>query len=193
LKTFDKKNTAMASAQPGKAPRQPYCDMIEKMAHILVSACLLGQPVRYDGSTTPCRHPLLAEWVAQGLAVPICPEVAAGFPVPRPPAELRGGDGRAVLAGKARVVQADGRDLTSAFLQGAECALSTARQAGVRLAILKEGSPSCACRWIRDGSFSGLRIAGLGVTAARLEAAGLAIFSENELELAHAWQVEQAG
>ena len=53
------------------------------MPRILVSACLLGQPVRYDGRAKPMHDRLLATWQAQGWLVPLCPEVAAGLPTAR--------------------------------------------------------------------------------------------------------------
>jgi uncharacterized protein YbbK (DUF523 family) len=66
---------------------------------VLVSACLLGQPVRYDGGTCTVDSDFLKRWVDQELVIPFCPEVAGGLPVPRAPAEIRGGGGQAVLDG----------------------------------------------------------------------------------------------
>ncbi|HLV59896.1 MAG TPA: DUF523 domain-containing protein, partial [Fredinandcohnia sp.] len=120
-------------------------------------------------------------WLAEGRVVPLCPEVAGGLPVPRPPAEIQGGDGRDVLAGRARVATREG-DVTAFFLAGAEAALAAARAHGVVAAVLKERSPSCGVRQVYDGSFSGQRRSGMGVTAARLEAAGIPVFSEAELD-----------
>lgn len=98
------------------------------MGRILISACLLGQPVRYDGTARPLRHPTLAHWQAAGRLSALCPETAGGLPVPRPAAEIEGGDARAVLAGRARVLDRRGRDLTSAFLDGAHRALALCRE-----------------------------------------------------------------
>ncbi len=76
------------------------------MERVLVSACLLGSHVRYNGSYRLNNHPVLMRWQAEGRVVQICPEVAAGFSTPRPAAEIRGaGDGRAVLHGQGRVVE----------------------------------------------------------------------------------------
>lgn len=150
-------------------------------ARVLVSACLLGHLVRYDGGAMPCLSPRLAEWQAAGLVVPVCPEVAGGLPVPRPPCELQGGDGSGVLAGSARVVSAAGRDLTAAFIAGALAALAAAREHNAGRAVLKEGSPSCGSRRIYDGTFSGKRIPGQGVTAALLRQNGIEVLSENDL------------
>jgi uncharacterized protein YbbK (DUF523 family) len=151
------------------------------MIRVLVSSCLLGEPVRYHGGDAPCPSPILDRWSAEGRLVPACPETAAGLPVPRPPAEIAGGDGGAVLAGTARVGDISGADVTAAFLAGARGTLQKALASGVRLAILKDGSPSCATSYVYDGTFRGQRDAGQGVTAALLSQAGIRCFSEREL------------
>ncbi|HPF69113.1 MAG TPA: DUF523 domain-containing protein [Candidatus Krumholzibacteria bacterium] len=53
---------------------------------IAVSACLLGQNVRYDGRLKTCAevHDLLA---AAADLVPLCPETGVGMPVPREPGD----------------------------------------------------------------------------------------------------------
>ena len=72
------------------------------MERILISACLLGRPVRYDGRDKLLPHPLLDRWTREGRLVPVCPEVLAGFPTPRPPAEIEpGAQGAKVLRGGA--------------------------------------------------------------------------------------------
>lgn len=155
------------------------------MQRILVSACLLGQAVRYDGSDKRCEDPILQDWLANGQVVPFCPELAGGLPVPRRPAEIgQGAGGAAVLLGQARVFEAGGRDVTAEFVSGAKQALAVAHQYGIRLAILKEGSPSCGSGLIYDGRFSGHQIPGVGVTAACLTAAGITVFSEHQLAAA---------
>jgi len=146
----------------------------------LVSACLLGAPTRFDGGA--CPVPALVSVAAQGRAVPICPEMAGGLPVPRPPAEIQGGDGTDVFDGTARVVTADGVDATAAFVAGAQQALAAARQHGIAVAVLKAHSPSCGGRLIHDGTFSGTLVVGVGVTAALLRRGGLTVLSEEDLE-----------
>lgn len=138
---------------------------------ILVSACLAGIPCRYDGGSSP--DPEIQRMVAEGLAVPICPEVAGGLSIPRTPAEIQGGDGRDVLEGKAKVINRDGVDVTEAFLRGAFKALALARKLGVIKAILKAHSPSCGVRFIHDGSFTGALREGMGITAALLWKEGI--------------------
>lgn len=98
------------------------------MERILVSACLMGRKVRYDGAAKTSGDALLAAWWREGRLVPFCPEVEGGLPVPRPAAEIEGGaGGEAVLSGAARVLTAGGADVTEAFLAGARAALAAAR------------------------------------------------------------------
>ncbi|MEV4564079.1 DUF523 domain-containing protein [Nonomuraea sp. NPDC049419] len=152
------------------------------MERILVSACLMGRKVRYDGGAKTSSDALLAGWREEGRLVPFCPEVAGGLPVPRPAAEIEGGlGGAAVLDGTARVLATDGADVTAAFVAGARGALAVARSQGVRMAVLKEGSPSCGVLTVYDGSFSGRRAPGQGVTTALLESHGIRVFAEDQV------------
>jgi uncharacterized protein YbbK (DUF523 family) len=147
----------------------------------LVSACLLGIRTRYDGGC--CPDPRLIQLAALGLAVPVCPEVAGGLPVPRPPVEIVGGDGQAVLDGQARVLTIESEDVTEAFLAGARQSLEAAQRLGIRQAVLKDDSPSCGCGRIYDGTFSGRMVPGQGVTAALLQRNGITVLSEGERSL----------
>jgi len=145
---------------------------------LLVSACLLGLSCRYDGGS--CPVPALQRLAALGQAIPICPEVAGGLPIPRPPAEIQGGDGGNVLDGRGRVVSEDGTDVSSAFFAGARAALDLARRCGVTRAVLKARSPSCGVGLIYDGTFSGRLASGDGVTAALLRREGIAVVTEED-------------
>jgi uncharacterized protein YbbK (DUF523 family) len=152
------------------------------MERILVSACLLGNPVRYNGSDRLVEHRLIAQWLEQGRIVPLCPEVAAGFPTPRPPAEIEPGrQGEDVLAGTARIFDDTGDDVTSLFRLGAEIALETALSQGCRFALLTDGSPSCGTSFVYSGQFDGAMRDGIGVVAALLRQNGLAVFSESQI------------
>ncbi|MEV0595328.1 DUF523 domain-containing protein [Nonomuraea cavernae] len=158
------------------------------MERILVSACLMGRRVRYDGGAKTSSDAVLAAWRREGRLVPFCPEVEGGLAVPRPAAEIEGGlGGAAALAGDARVLTADGSDVTARFLAGARAALDAARARGVRLAVLKEGSPSCGALAVYDGTFSGRRVPGRGVTTALLERHGVRVFTEDHLDEAAAY------
>lgn len=145
------------------------------MIRVLVSDCLLGSPVRYDGRDKKSDHPVLQRWWAEGRIVAICPEMLGGLGTPRPPSEI-------VNDGSRRVVTPDGTEVTSAFESGARAAEERGRAFGIRVAILKEGSPSCGSTFIYDGTFSGTRVAGEGITAALLRERGIAVFSENQLD-----------
>ncbi|KAF0864879.1 2-thiouracil desulfurase family protein, partial [Pseudomonas sp. LD120] len=69
------------------------------MHKILVSRCLLGHRVRYDGGASG-PFDQLANWLQEGRVVALCPEVAGGLPTPRAAAEIPGGQGLQVLEGK---------------------------------------------------------------------------------------------
>ncbi|HSX69782.1 MAG TPA: DUF523 domain-containing protein [Pseudomonas sp.] len=150
------------------------------MEKLLVSRCLLGHRVRYDGGAHG-PYDLLQQWQNEGRLVPLCPEVAGGLPTPRPPAEIPGGQGGGVLEGRLPVLTDDGEDVTAAFVAGAEIALRLVQQHGLRVAVLKARSPSCGNSHNYDGSFSGTLVEGEGVTAALLRRHGVRVFNEGQL------------
>jgi uncharacterized protein YbbK (DUF523 family) len=119
---------------------------------------------------------------AQGDVLPVCPEVLGGLPIPRPPAEIQGGDGDDVLEGRVRVVNTEGKDVTAEFLAGAQKALRVARRWDIKGAILKAQSPSCGVGQIYNGSFSGHLVEGDGVTVALLKREGIIVKSEEDWE-----------
>ncbi|MGI6736369.1 MAG: DUF523 domain-containing protein [Anaerovoracaceae bacterium] len=143
-----------------------------KRRRLLVSACLCGEPVRYDGRARALDDPRFQRWLEEGRLVPICPEVAGGLPVPRPEAQRRG----------SRVVTRDGRDVTTAYERGAAAALALARSCDAALCILKQSSPSCGSLQIHDGSFRGKKIPGRGFTAEVLQRAGFRVFGEDQMD-----------
>jgi uncharacterized protein YbbK (DUF523 family) len=153
------------------------------MEKILVSRCLLGHRVRYDGGASG-PFDQLQQWLDEGRIVPLCPEVAGGLPTPRAAAEIPGGQGAQVLDGDAAVITTDGEDVTVQFLSGAHQALDLVREHRIRIAVLKANSPSCGNLLTYDGTFSGVRVSGEGVTAALLKRQGVRVF--NEMELAEA-------
>ncbi|QTP53782.1 DUF523 domain-containing protein [Billgrantia sulfidoxydans] len=157
------------------------------MEKVLVSACLLGRRVRYDGGAKSLASEILAQWQAEGRVISVCPEVDAGLPTPRAPAEIIAGDGGGVLAGSAQVVDRDGVDLTEVFRQGASLALQLCREHAIKVAVLTEYSPSCGSTQVYDGSFSGEKRAGAGVTAALLRQHGVQVFGQQDI--AEAWRV----
>ena len=145
------------------------------MPKILVSACLYGKCTKYDGKSNLFKHPLFLKWKNKGELIPVCPEVLGGLSTPRPCSEIQGD----------RVVNSEGRDVTESFKKGAEEALKIAKENDVVFAILKQGSPSCGCKKIYDGSFSGCKISGMGVTARLLTDNGIVVFDEDDIMLAN--------
>ncbi|HAP26837.1 MAG TPA: DUF523 domain-containing protein [Achromobacter sp.] len=161
------------------------------MHRVLISSCLLGNPVRYDGRGVTHDDAILVRWREEGRVVAVCPEVAGGMPIPRPPAEIvPGEDAASVLSGRARVVAITGDDVTAPFLHGAHEALAAAHARDIRMAVLKEGSPSCGSSYVYDGHFAGRRQPGMGVTAQLLRGAGLHVFSEHQWAEAAAFLAE---
>lgn len=155
------------------------------MEKVLISACLLGEPVRYHGGHAKIENQILATWVAEGRVIAICPEVSAGRGVPRLPAEIIGANGFSVLDGFAVVVDSEGTDLTLEVLEGARMALDQARLQGIKVAVLRDGSPSCGGSSIYNGTFRGIKKRGeRGVTAALLQRNGIAVFAEYQIEQA---------
>ena len=152
------------------------------MERILISSCLVGEAVRYDGKHRLLQHPLITRWWQEGRLVPFCPEVGGGLGVPRIPAEIQGGTGEEVWRGKANVVNQAGEDVTTAFMLGAERMLAVAKSQGIRIAILTENSPACGVHIIYDGTFQGKKKAGLGVAASLLKQNGIYIFNHTELD-----------
>ena len=140
---------------------------------LLISACLLGQPVRYDGKSKPIAQlAWLKQLEQEHRLVVICPELAGGLPVPRAPAE-RIGD---------RVLTGNGIEVTDEFNLGAEKALALCQQHQIRFALLKVNSPSCGNKQIYNGSFNQTLTAGMGLTAQLLSEHGVQVFSELEIE-----------
>jgi len=151
------------------------------MERILISACLLGLPVRYDNKIQPVKSKYIHRWRYEGRLVVVCPEVEGGLSTPRPPAEIVAGSGEDVLTGDAGIHNAAGLDVTQAFITGAHTALELTQRFHIRMAILKEKSPSCGSGFIYDGTFSRRLISGWGVTAALLVKNGVTLFNENDM------------
>ncbi|MES5341400.1 DUF523 domain-containing protein [Klebsiella variicola] len=128
---------------------------------LLVSACLMGFQVRYNGSEKAQLAATLSRWQQTGRLVIHCPELAAGLSTPRLPAEIVGGAGGDVLAGRARIVESDGRDVTGHYQLAAWLALSAAREAGA------------------------------GVAADLLRAHGITVFSDGQIPQLLAWMAQR--
>ena len=140
------------------------------MEKILISACLVGDNVKYNGGNN--LSPKIEALLEKYELIPFCPEVEGGLSIPRSPAERING----------RVINQDGDDVTDAYLRGAELAFNICLYLKIKKAILKEKSPSCGSKIIYDGSFSHKEIPGMGVTAEYLKEKGIEVYSEDDID-----------
>ena len=146
---------------------------------ILVSACLLGLPTRYDGKAKRSQDVLDYLQREKLTPIPVCPEQLAGMTTPRDKTFFQSGDGRAVLAGNGEAVSENGRSMNAIFCRGAKMTREIARLSGCRRALLKEGSPSCGVHRVYLGED---KVAGVGVTSALLMNSDLDVMSEEDLK-----------
>ena len=140
------------------------------MEKILISACLLGENVKYNGLNN--YNPLILKLKEKYVLIPICPEVFGGLSIPRDPSEIKGN----------KVISNKGLDVTANFNDGANKSLKIAIDNNIKIAILKDGSPSCGSSYIYDGTFSHKKINGLGITTKIFKDNNIKIYSENEIE-----------
>lgn len=147
---------------------------------IIVSACLCGINCKYSGGNNLDNK--ILKMFKEGKAIPVCPEQLGGLTTPRPPQEIVSGSGEDVLLNKAKVISIDGNNHTDEFIKGAEEVLSIAKKCNADLAVLKADSPSCGTGEIYDGTFSGAKVKGYGVTAALLKQNGIKVINEHEIK-----------
>ena len=139
------------------------------MEKILISACLVGDNCKYNGGNN--LNPQLEALLEKYELIPFCPEVEGGLPIPRNPSEIKGN----------RVVMNNDKDVTREYELGARKALMLCLYLKIKIAVLKERSPSCGTHQIHDGSFSNKLIDGMGVTARLLKENGIKVYSEEEI------------
>ena len=146
---------------------------------ILVSACLLGINCKYNGDNN--KNEKVEEYLKGKQFIVVCPEQLGGLSTPRNPSEIIRLDGKAVIEGKTSVISNKRLDVTKKFKQGAMETLKIAKLYGCKKAILKEGSPSCGSSCIYDGTFTGKKVPGEGVTTALLRQNGIEVISEKDI------------
>lgn len=139
------------------------------MKKVLISACLVGDKTRYDGKG--CYNPLVKELLKYYDLVPFCPEMEGGFKTPRKKSERR----------RNEVVNELGNDVTRQFNLGAEKALNLCKYLNIKLAVLKEESPSCGVHQIYNGYFQNRLIPGQGWTTELLTKHGIKVINEKEI------------
>lgn len=143
------------------------------MDKILISKCLTGENVKYNGGNNLIKSHDFERLKRCCELIPVCPEVDGGLPIPRPASEICGEN----------VINAKGEDVTEHFKKGAQLALDTAKVNSIKYALLKERSPSCGGNQIYDGTFSGKVIDGMGVTGRLLSLHGIKVYSEEKTDL----------
>ena len=139
------------------------------MEKILISACLVGDNCKYNGGNN--LNPQLEALLEEYELIPFCPEVEGGLSIPRNPSEIKGD----------RVVMDNGKDVTREYELGARKALMLCLYLKIKIAVLKERSPSCGTHQIHDGSFSNKLIDGMGITAKLLKENGIKVYSEDQI------------
>ena len=140
------------------------------MERILISACLVGDNVKYNGGNN--KSPLIDQLLEKYELIPFCPEVEGGLPIPRIPSEIKG----------SQVINKEGKNVTRQFEKGANKALALCKYLGITKAVLKENSPSCGTHMIHNGHFMDRLIPGMGVTARILKEHNIEVFSEKEID-----------
>lgn len=140
---------------------------------LLISACLMGENVKYNGGNNLID---LKDLKNRYELVPFCPEVAGGLPTPRSPSEILSHE-------PLRVVDIDGRDVTREFERGARLCLELAQREDITKALLKSNSPSCSATMIYDGSFGSRLVKGKGVTATLLSKYGIKVLDDRDKNL----------
>jgi len=152
---------------------------------IIVSSCLMGKFVRYNGTTYWSTHPILELLKKKVEIIDFCPEVEGGLPTPRKAAEIRGGDGFDVLLKNAQVLTNTQKNITKNFIDGAKKLRTICEKYNIGFVIFKEGSPACGVNRIYDGTFTHTSKTGTGVAAALLKKLKIPLFSEDEIEEAY--------
>ena len=148
----------------------------------LISACLCGVNCKYSGKNN--LNETCLKLLREGRAMLICPEQLGGLSTPRNPAELNA-SAEYIINGNGKVIDNNGNDVTDQFLKGAYEALNIAQETGITKAILKEGSPSCGSNTIYDGTFTGNKIEGKGLTAYLFEQEGITVFSDEDTQMSN--------
>ena len=142
------------------------------MEKVLVSACLIGNNCKYNGKNN--RNEKIIEFLKDKEVILVCPEVMGGLSTPRLKSEIL------VNNETLKVINEEGNDVTSNFTKGADIALKRALANNVKLAILKEKSPSCGVKQIYNGEFNGTKVDGSGVFTRLLIENGIKVLSEED-------------
>lgn len=138
------------------------------MEKVIVSACLIGENCKYNGSNN--KREKIIEYLKDKEVILVCPEVMGGMSTPRLKSEIKDG----------KVISEKGDDVTDYFVRGATIALKKSLESGAKIAILKEKSPSCGTKFIYNGEFNGTLIKGSGVFSSLISQKGIKILTEED-------------
>jgi len=143
---------------------------------ILISACLLGENVKYNGKNNKLNFTFLEELKKKYELIPFCPEVEGGLPIPRVPSEI-------ILHKNLKVINKEGKDVTGEFIKGAKKCVELVKKEGIKKALLKANSPSCGIGQVYDGSFTKVLIPEDGVTVKELKKIGVEVYDEDSFKI----------
>ncbi len=151
--------------------------MTERLPPVIVSACLLGLPCRYDGQAKAA--PAVIVHLSGRTVLPVCPETAAGLGIPRPAIVFDHGDVARVVSERSGMPNERGDDVAASLIDASARLVDLAEAEGATEAVLKARSPSCASRvvMVRDHHQPGE-----GVFAHLLRRRGLAVRSEEDID-----------
>lgn len=145
--------------------------------YILISSCLIGLNVKWNGKSKNIAD--LKRLVSEGKAIFLCPEQIGGLSTPRVPAEIEAGrTAKEVLEGKAKIIGNNGSNLTEEIIRGSNETLKFCKEYGIKIAILRDGSPTCGSVKTYSGRFDGVKIKGRGVLTELLEQNGIKVYNE---------------
>ena len=145
----------------------------------IISACLCGVNCKYNGGNN--YNKVCSDLFEEGKAIIICPEQLGGLSTPRIPSELTNTALNVINGHNGKVISKEGNDVTKNFISGANEAVDIAKRLGIKLAILKDGSPSCGVNYIYDGTFTGEKIKGVGLTTQMLKDIGVKVINEDNV------------
>lgn len=136
--------------------------------YLLVSSCLLGNNVRYDGKNCKIDNIDLLE--NNFTIIPICPEFDV-LGCPRNPIEIKNNE----------VIDKDNNNYTTLIKKKIASIINLCKENDVKYALLKEKSPTCGSHFIYDGTFSRKLIQGSGLLVSELKKLHIQIFNEDEV------------
>ena len=137
---------------------------------IVVSACLMGRNCKYNGGNN--YNEKLVQMLQDKEVIEVCPEVAAGMPVPRPTVEIFNG----------RVIREDGSDWDTVYRKGVDTVMEQLEDEDIEYAVLQSRSPTCGVKQIYDGTFSKTRVDGQGLLAEALAKRGIKLIDVEDID-----------